>query len=278
MIRIIVDSSADYRSEELKEKNIEIVPLTVMFGDQTYIEGQNLTRDGFYEMLSGTEDFPTTSQPSPEKFLEIFKDARENGDDVICILLSSALSGTCQSALLAKNIADYDNIYIIDSLSATHPIRFMVDYACKLREESVPANVIAEKVESLKSRTKVIAALDTLEYLKRGGRISKTAAAIGDLANIKPIITVTEEGTVAVLGKALGKNKAVSSLIKSLQTLDIDPDFPIYSVYTYGQENCERLEKKMEANSFEIVDRLQVGTVIGTHVGPGAFGYAFVQK
>ncbi|MGN1267252.1 MAG: DegV family protein, partial [Dorea sp.] len=107
MIRIIVDSSADYRSAELEEKKIELVPLTIMFGGKTYIEDQNLTRDGFYEMLSSTEEFPTTSQPSPEKFVEFFKDAKEKGDDVICILLSSALSGTCQSALLAKSIADY---------------------------------------------------------------------------------------------------------------------------------------------------------------------------
>lgn len=278
MIRIIVDSSSDYRSEELKEKNIELVPLTVMFGGKTYIEGQNLTRDGFYEMLSGTEDFPTTSQPSPESFLEIFNDAKEKGDDIICILLSSALSGTCQSALLAKNIADYDNIHIIDSLTATHMIRVMADYACELRANGTPVSEIVDKIEAIKSRVKVIAALDTLEYLKRGGRISSATAAIGGIANIKPLITVTEDGKVETIAKAIGKNKATSSIIKLLQAEDLNPDFPVYSLYTYGTENCEKLEKKLTDLEYDIKDCLQVGTVIGTHIGPGAFGVVFVQK
>ncbi len=278
MIRIIVDSSADYRAEEIKEKNLELVPLTIIWGNETLIEGQNLTRDGFYERLVASSDFPTTSQPSPDQFLEIFEDAKEKGDDVICILLSSSLSGTCQSALLAKNIADYENIHIIDSLSATHPIRLLADYACELRAQSVSAKKITEEIELLKSRTKVLAVLDTLEYLKRGGRISKTAAAIGDMANIKPLITVSEEGNVVMAGKSLGKNKAVSSIIKILQTLEIDENFPVYSIYTHGMESCEKLEKKMADNSIKTTDRLQVGTVIGTHVGPGAFGCVFVTK
>lgn len=278
MIKILVDSSADYSKDELQQKGLEFVPLRVMFGEKSFIEGVNLERNGFYEMLTSSGEFPTTSQPSPQDFLTVFEKAKENGDEIICILLSSGLSGTCQSATLAKSMAEYDKIHIIDSLTATHPIRVLTDHALKLIEEGCAAEEIVSRLEDLKSRVKVIASLDTLEYLRRGGRIGRAAALVGELANLKPLITVGTDGKIDTLGKCLGKNKAISQLLRHLQSHAVDESFPMYSVYTYGTENTEKFEQKLEAAGYRIQDRLQVGATIGTHVGPGVFGVVYVEK
>lgn len=278
MIRIIVDSSADYLPEELEQKNIDLVPLRITIGDNTYIEGENLTRNQFYEILEATGEFPKTSQPSPQDLVDIFEDAKEKGDSVICVLLSSALSGTYQSAVLSKEMADYDDIYLVDSLSATFGIRIMVEHACKLRQQGASAQEIAETLESLKSRIKIVAALDTLEYLARGGRISKAVASIGELANLKPIITVTPEGTVGVIGKCIGKNKAIAFLRKAVQKESIDFNYDVYTLYSYGKENITKLEEKFTQDGIIATNCLQIGATIGAHVGPGAFGIIYIEK
>lgn len=278
MIRILVDAAADYQTEELKEKNIDLIPLKVTIGDTTYLDGVDLDRNDFYRILEQSGTFPKTSQPSPQEFLDIFETVKENGDELICILLSSELSGTFQSAVLAKDMADYDKIYLVDSLSATYTIKVMADYACRLRSEGIGAARIAQKVDALKSRVKVLAALDTLEYLSRGGRLSRTAAAIGDIANIKPIVTLTAEGKVGILGKCLGKNKAICAIKKHLQEMELDDSFPVYSIYSYGTDNCAKFEEKLEQEGCRISKRLQIGPTIGSHIGPEAFGIIFVTK
>lgn len=278
MIRILVDSASDYQAEELKEKNIDLIPLKVTIGDTTYLDGVNLNRDGFYRLLKETGAFPKTSQPSPQEFLDIFETVKADGDEIICILLSSELSGTYQSAVLAKSMADYEGIYLVDSLTATYNIKVLTDYACKLRSEGASAAHITEKLEALKSRVKVVAALDTLEYLSRGGRISKTAAAIGDMANIKPIITVTADGKVGILGKCLGKNKAICAIKKQLTEQEIDDSFPLYTLYSFGTDNCEKFEEKLALEGRSFCRRLQIGPTIGSHIGPEAFGIIFVTK
>lgn len=276
MIRILVDSSSDYTVEEIKNKGMELVPITITIGEKSYVDGYDLGRDEFYEILQDSNDFPKTSQPSPQSFLDIFKDTKEKGDELICILLSSGLSGTYQSAVLAKNMVEYDPIYLIDSLSATYTIKVMADHACRLREEGCPATDIVREIEQLKPRVKVLAALDTLEFLGRGGRISKAAAAIGDLASIKPIITVNRDGNIDILGKCLGRNKAIHSILNQLEISGIDPDFPVYLIYSYGTENCCTFEKKLQKAGYSTNGMLQIGSTIGTHIGPGAFGIVFV--
>lgn len=264
--------------EEIHEKNLELVPISIVLNDKTYIDGENLERNQFYELMDATKAFPQTSQPSPQAFLNVFKDAKERQDDVVCILLSSALSGTCQSAMLAKEMVDYERIFLVDSLSATFCIKMMADYALGLARSGMHAEKIVETLEQFKSRVKVLASLDTLEYLARGGRISQTAAAIGNLANLKPIITLSEEGKVDVIGKCLGKNKAIGAILQKLQETDIDTDFPIYSIYSYGTENCELFRKKLEQQEIHTESPMQIGPTIGTHIGPGAFGVVFVTK
>ena len=275
MIKILVDSSSDYELKEIKEKNFEFVPIHITLGNADYIDGISLDKNEFYEILEESGDFPKTSQPSPQAFLDIFQTAKENKDTLLCILLSSSLSGTCQSAQIAKTMADYDDIHIIDSLAASCMIKILADYACVLAKENVPAKEIVARVEELKSRVTLFAGLDTLEYLCKGGRLSKSAAAIGELANIKPVITVTKEGAVGILGKCLGKNKAIAQVFKHVQETEADPSFPFY---THGTENCSLLEEKLQGNGYEVSQRLQVGATIGAHIGPEAFGVVFVSK
>ena len=278
MIRILIDSSADFSAEEAKMHNMELVPINITFNDKNYLDGVNISKDEFYELLTTSEVFPMTAQPSPQDFLDIFEDAKEKGDQLIYLSLSSALSGTFQSATLAKNMAEYDEIYLVDTLSATRAIRLMAEYACKLREEGNDAATIAAELEKFRSRVVIFAALDTLEYLQKGGRLSKAAAAVGELANLKPIITVTKEGTMAVPGKALGRNKAISTLVKMVTEKQIDTTFPIYSLYAVGEENTQKLEEKLGKEGVRVTKRLQVGATIGCHIGPGAYGVIFVTK
>lgn len=278
MIQIIVDSSADYLMEELEKKNMILVPLTIHLNDACFQDGVDITRDHLYEWLIESKDFPKTSQPSPEDFMKHFQAAKQAGDDVICILLSSALSGTCQSAYLAKTMVDYDNIHIVDSLSATHVIRFLANKACELRDSGASAKEIVDVLEDLKGRAKVIAAVDTLEYLCRGGRVSRTAATIGTIANLKPIITLTADGKVSVISKCVGKNKSLSYIMNALQEYEIDESYPVYSIYSYGTENCICLEAKLISAGYTIHSRKQLGATIGCHIGPGAFGVLFVHK
>lgn len=278
MIRILVDSAADFSKKEIEEKGIYLVPLQVNFEEEQYLDGVNLERDEFYEKLVNGKVFPKTSQPSPQEFLDVFEEVKEKGDELICILLSSALSGTYQSAQLARSMADYDKIYIVDSLSAVVAIRILCDKALEMAENGSTAQEIIAELEELKGRIHLFAAVDTLEYLARGGRISKAVAAIGDMANIKPVITVGREGTVEVIGKGLGVNRTLSFLQKKVSGFEIDETYPVYSLFSYGDENCEKMEQKLEKSGCKLHSRKQIGPAIGTHIGPEAFGVCFVEK
>ncbi len=278
MIRLLIDSASDYLLSEAQEKNIDFVSLNVHFEDKSYRDGVDIEFDEFYEMLATSDSFPKTSQPSPETFLEKFQVAKDNGDELICILLSSGISGTCQSAHLAKDMVEYDNIHIIDSLSATAGTRLLIDYAYDLIQQGLGVNEIIEKVESLKSRISILISPDTLDYLCKGGRVSKTAAAIGNLANLKPIITVTPEGTVDVIKKCVGLNKTVRTIIDGIKAAKPDENYALYPVYAYKTDNIEKLEKALEKEGIKFQDRKEIGSTIGAHIGPGAFGVIYIKS
>ena len=156
-------------------------------------------------------------------------------------------------------------------------IRIMAEYGQALAKEGKSAEEIVAALDEMKSKIKVLAVVDTLEYLCKGGRVSRTAAAIGEMAKVKPMITVSE-GQVSVIGKSLGKNKAIGSLLKALGECEVDERFPIYSVSTLGTENCEVFEKRLTEAGYQFKERVQLGATIGTHIGPGAFGIIFVTK
>lgn len=275
MIKILVDSSADCN---LQDEIIDLmVPISVNIDGKEYQSGIDLTSDKFYELLQSAKDFPRTSQPSPQAFIEIFEQAKNDGDQLIYLCLSSRLSGTYQGALIAKEMVDYDNIYIIDTLGVTHIIGVLAAFARSLINEGFKAGEIVDKCEELKGKIKLYAGVDTLEYLYKGGRLSRASAAVGELTGIKPIITVSD-GRVEVVAKALGKARAMNTLLEKIKSHKINTDFPVYSLYTYGTENIEALEEKLKQNGYNIADRLQVGSTIGAHVGPGVYAVMFVEK
>lgn len=278
MIKILVDSSSDLTKEEAEEKGYLFVPIGISLEGKEYEDGVDLTKDEFYDLLVNGETFPKTSQPSPQVFLDLFEQAKKDGDEIVAILLSSALSGTYQSAVLARQMADYEGIHLIDSLTATGVIRVLADYAKGLADQGRSAAEVAALTEVFRSRVHVIAMMDTLEFLQKGGRIGKAAAMLGELARLKPLITLTEEGGVGVIGKTIGKNKAMSAMLKWLDERRLDEKFPRYSVFTSGTENCGQFEEKLAKHGITTVGRLQLGAAIGTHIGPGAFGIVYVEK
>jgi DegV family protein with EDD domain len=156
-------------------------------------------------------------------------------------------------------------------------IRIMADHAQELIAEGKSVAEITAALEEMRSKIKVLAVVDTLEYLCKGGRVNRTTAAIGEMAKVKPMITVAD-GEVAVIGKSLGKNKAIGNLLKALEECGVDERFPVYSVSTFGTENCEAFETRLTAAGYQFKERVQIGATIGTHIGPGVFGMIFVQK
>lgn len=279
-VRIITDTAADFDLQESLDKNIIIVPLSLTYGTENLLDMYEIDKATFYHRLLDKKEIPMTSQPSPERFKQEFEKAKEAGDSVVAILISSALSGTVQSALLAKQICEYDEIYIVDSLSAVAGMRILVDVALDMAKQGVSAAEIAEKLEKLKGKLRIKAGIDTLEYLYKGGRLSRAEAGLGTLANIKPLIQVTDEGKVAILSKCIGRKRARRQLVDIVAGMEIDKDYPAYYVYSADRENCLQFKAELESKiSLENVRGLaELGPTIGTHVGGGAFGIVFIEK
>lgn len=278
-IRIITDSAADYSAQEIARRQITCIPMGISFGDEQYLDGVDLTKEEFYEKLLEGKAFPKTSQPSPTTFINCFEEAKAAGDDVIVILIAGVLSGTIQSAVLAKDMVEYDNIYIVDSQNATLGMRILVDRAVILREQGCTAQEIVEELRKLIPRIRLYAGLETLEYLYRGGRLSKGQAVLGNLVNLKPIITVTEEGSVELYGKQIGMRQAFKQIARIVEEDAPDVDYPVYFLYAYDKKNCvdfiQYLRKK--GMDFGTPKMRGIGATIGSHIGTGAFGIVYVK-
>lgn len=280
MIRIITDSAADFEPKELEKLNITCIPLSVHFGQEEYHENAELTKAKFYDLLLQSEEPPKTSQASPQILLDLFEDAVNAGDDAIYFTLSSALSGTYQSAVMAKNLTNSPLCHVADSLNATGGQRMILEYAANLRDQGKSADEILSATEQLRSRITLFACIDTLEYLYKGGRISQTAYKLGTLANIKPIITVEPDGSIGIPAKAIGMRKGMDYLCKHAQAHPADPNFPFYVMYTNNRTVAETLATRLESIGIPVPeDRIiQVGAAIGSHIGPNACGLVYVAK
>lgn len=279
MVQIITDSAADFEPYELERMNVRCVPFSVTFGNEEYKENINLTKQQFYTLLKEKNDFPNTSQPSPHSFESILKNMKNSGCEAVVISLSSALSGAYQSAVLAKNQLEYDECYIIDSLTASGGERILVEQAVKLRDAGKSASEIACFLETLRSRISLYACIDSVDYLYKGGRISRAACTIASVAHIKPIIHVLRDGSIDMAAKSLGIKRTMDFIKKILDKYPPDKDFPFYVLYT-GNKKCGKiLAEYFEKTDYEIPDAniIDVGAAIGSHIGPNAFGIAYVR-
>lgn len=279
MVQIITDSAADFEPYELEKMNVRCVPFSVTFGNEEYKENINLTKQQFYTLLKEKNDFPNTSQPSPHSFESILKNMKNSGCEAVVISLSSALSGAYQSAVLAKNQLEYDECYIIDSLTASGGERILVEQAVKLRDAGKSASEIACFLETLRYRISLYACIDSVDYLYKGGRISRAACTIASVAHIKPIIHVLRDGSIDMAAKSLGIKRTMDFIKKILDKYPPDKDFPFYVLYT-GNKKCGKiLAEYFEKTDYEIPDAniIDVGAAIGSHIGPNAFGIAYVR-
>lgn len=276
MIRIITDSASDIVDN--KREDLTILPVSITFGGEEFQDGITLTHEMFYEKLIECDELPVTSQVPPYAFGEVYRKVKEQGEQAIIITLSSKLSGTWQSAVLASE-GYGDAVCVVDSENASIGQRALVEYALRLKDAGLKFEEIVEKLETDKSRIRLIALLDTLEYLKKGGRISKTAALAGSLLSIKPVIAI-QGGEVAILGKARGSKQGNNLLAEQIRlTGGIDFEMPFVLGYT-GLSDVT-LQKYIADNEtlwkphVDKLDTASVGGTIGTHVGPGAIGVAF---
>lgn len=279
MIKIITDSTADIDLEYAKELNIDIIPLKVIIDGKEYKDRVDLQPDQFYKLLAESSVLPTTSQPSPQEFLNFYEEAQKNGDSVIVMTLPSTISGTYQSANIAKDLAEYDDIYVIDSFNTTQALRLLVLKAIALREQGEDVKEIVQALEDYKHRIRIIAFVDTLEYLYKGGRLSKTAATAGTLLKFKPIIGL-KEGKLEMFAKARGTQKATAKIIDLIhEDGEIDVNEPICIGYTGNDDGLNKFEETLR-QEFGFGDVLHgcVGPVIGTHAGPGARLIAYIAK
>ena len=276
--RIIVDSTADLMPE-IKER-VNVVPLTVKFGDEEFIDGVTIDNKTFYEKLIESDSLPTTSQATPDAFMTEFEKAKEAGEAAVVITLSSKFSGTYQSAMIAAE--EYENIYVVDSSSVAMGGGILIELALRLLDEGKNAEEIAKILEEEKQKIVIVALLDTLEYLKKGGRISKAVAFAGGVLNIKPVISVTD-GEISMLGKARGSKMGNNLLVQEIEKAGgIDFSKPVLLGYSGLSDVI--LNKYIEDSrhiwegNLEEVRYTTVGSVIGTHVGPGAVVVAFFKN
>ena len=276
--RIIVDSTADLMPEF--KRRVHTVPLTVHFGEEEYIDGVTIDHKAFYKKLIESDVLPTTSQGTPDAFMKEFEKAKEAGESAVVLTLASKFSGTYQSAMIAA--AEYENIYVVDSETAAMGTGILVELAFRLLDEGKSASEIAGILEEEKRKIVIVALVDTLEYLKKGGRVSKTVAFAGAVLNIKPVLSVIG-GEINILGKARGSKMGNNLLVQEINKAGgIDFSKPV--LLGYSGISDALLQKYMEDSrhiwegNLEQLRYTTLGSVIGTHAGPGAVVVAFFKN
>lgn len=278
-VKIIVDSTADLTCEVARQ--VKIVPMTIHFGDKQYVSGVDIDSKKFYEMLVESDVLPTTSQPTPYAFSQVFQEVVDAGDTAVCLTVSSKLSGTYQSATIAAEEFP-GKIFVVDTLTVAIGGGILAEYALQLANSGMTAEEIARDVLAQREKVRVLALVDTLEYLKKGGRISSTVAFAGGLLNIKPVISVTD-GEVKMMGKARGSKQGNNLLVQEIQKSGgVDFTKPVMLGYTglsdallqkYIADSAALWEGQVENLPVSIVS-----SVVGTHVGPGAVAVAFFAR
>ena len=271
MIRIITDSTCDLPIQDLELEGVSVLSLTVQFGEEQYKDKRELSNEDFYEKLKNSEVLPTTSLLNPQDFLDCFEQFPE--EELVVITLSGVLSGTYQYACIAKQTLERDNIYIVDSKSTSIGLGLLVQKAIQHRKEVNNAKELAEILTKERENIRIVAAIDTLEYLIKGGRLGKTAGALGKVLQLKPVITL-EEGKIVVIGKHRGMKRALNEILAMFER-DLDHMDSVV-LFAHGSD----LSAGMQLQTLLTHEGQQycIGSVVGTHVGPGAVAVAYLLK
>ncbi len=274
MLRVLVDSGSSIKFSEQEKCNVEIIPLRYLMGDKEYQDGLDETIDDFYKELIDNNLFPQTSLPQ----LDILKDKVDGyvsaGDEVIIITISSKISGTYNA--ICNLFADINSVHVVDSLSAVGGLRLIVEEINRNRD--LPIDEILAKVNALIPKIRVIAIPETLDYLMKGGRLSKKEWLFGSILNLKPLITITN-GVVKVATKKIGLKMAMRECADTLKKWNADENYPIIASYTYNSENLTKLIEMTDAVYKPLMSEYDnLCPVIACHWGPNAFGYIFVSK
>jgi len=277
-MRIITDTGTDILEKEAKKLGIELVAIRSNFTDTVFSENTESEFTRFYDKLRQTDTLPVSSQPSPAEFLELFEDAKEKQEEVVVITISSKLSGTYNGAMLAKDMAEYDNIYVVDSLQASLSERLLVEYAVKLRDAGMGAKELVRKLEQDRERVILTGVPSTLLYLKMGGRISPVVAAVGGVIGIKPVLWL-KDGVIESRSKARGMRMAKSGMQSFLKDYEADPAMPVMFAHSDNAEMGQQfMEETVQQFGLTGCSLHEIGMAIGTHIGPDALMMAFMRK
>lgn len=277
MIKLVIDCASEIMAKEAEELGIISLPMKVSFGDDEYIPGITLTTDEFFGKLKQSKDLPHTSQINAYDYVETLRPLLENGDEVFCMVMSSGLSGSHNSLLLAEKELNNSRLVVFDTLSVTFAYKALVLEALKLIKQGITLSKLKEAMEQLKQKVRLVAIIDNVKYLVKGGRLSLAKGMIVEALNIKPIIAI-EEGLVKMKGKAFGYGMAKKSLLKLIQ--NIDTSYPIYYGHSAnvekGQDFKRFIEDQLHLTFVEPI--CSIGPVIGTHAGPNCVGLVYFAE
>ena len=275
-IKIITDSTLDLPANLVREKGIEVLPLLINFGEESYLDGVEINTHDMLERIEKENILPTTAQVTPSRFEETFKKYLDEGYKIVTLTLSSEMSGTYQSACIAKNMLESDDIVVIDSRNVTSGLGVLVLKACEFRDNGDNIFEIEEKIKNLIPKVKSSLSFESLENLVRGGRLSKTAGTIGSVLGLRLILEV-KDGQMAVKDKVRGSKKALKKVISDFENGNVDFDSPIVIDEILNEEIYEGLKKYFEEKNIEYIHGI-VGCTVGIHSGTKACGVFFIEK
>lgn len=279
-LHIYTDSASDMTPEELLEHRVGLIPMSLVCGNDSFVDDHSVPMSQLWARMEAGEVL-TTSQPSLQNFLDIFEEAQARKESVLYVTISSALSGTYQTAMAAKTMVSYPEIHIVDARKAAGAAaeKLVVLRACQLRDEGKDAAAIAKELTEYRARVRLFACIDTLEYLVRGGRLSKLAGVVGSALSIKPLIGFTDDGEVEVIKKVPGLKRAMAALCDVVAAHPIDKRFPIIPIFAKEDANCLEFLSKMagQLKDFVVSKPQEIGATIGCHIGPGGFGLVYTE-
>ena len=277
-VQLIIDAGCDLNEAQAKALGVTLIPMTVHFGNEEYRSGFDISHEEFYNKLTASKDLPTTSQPTPYDFESVYRQVKDAGNEAVVLCISSALSGTYQSAVIAADGFE-DCIYVVDTRAVTVAQKLLLDYAISLKNHGASAKEIAAEIERKKADVCAFGAVDTLEYLIKGGRLSKAAGAVGSVLGIRPVLCLSD-GALIVAGKARGPKAAITMAHNLIKETGVDFSMPAGLGYTGNDPQV--LEPFLQAPnsvwSGQQIPIYNVGSTVGTHTGPGLFLAAFFKK